>query len=78
VGADATVPILAKVHTEVAAAVSAGRRKPKSKAIAGPVQPDFLSDLQAGDSAELREETGPVGPDCGKTPTREIPQRRAS
>ncbi len=78
VGADATVPILAKVHTEVAAAVSAGRRKPKSKPIAGPVQPDFLADLGTGDFAKVREETGLTGPNCEKSPKRPRRQNPAS
>jgi hypothetical protein len=78
VGADETVPILAKVHTEVAAAVSAGRRKPKSKAIAGPVQPDFFGGQGDGDIAKVREETGLTAPNCEKSPDRPGRQKPAA
>ena len=78
VGADGTVPVLAKVNTEIAAAVTAGRRKPKSKDVAGPVQPDFLANLGTDDSAKVREETGLTTPNCEKSPARPRRQNPAS
>ena len=68
IGADSTVPILAKVNVEVAAAVAAGRRKPKTKPVAGPLQPDFFADAGAEKIANLRAQPGEEAPVLAKLP----------
>lgn len=73
-GADGTVPILAQVHQ----AVTAGRRKSKSKAVAGPVQPDFFGTQDGVQIAKVREETSLTTPNCEKSPARPRRQNPAS